>query len=103
MFHLRRKEIELDEKDHSLVLNDFKCTVCGEVFEAFSSPSGEDFICIECGGKAERIWINAPTVNAPSEYYDIGLGCVVTSPRHKYNLLKQRGLREIGDKMDCLE
>ena len=63
-----------------MVLYDFKCPVCGELFEAFAVPHIETALCPYCGIEARRVWINAPAVNAPGEYYDIGLDSVITSP-----------------------
>jgi putative FmdB family regulatory protein len=73
---------------------DFECNKCAAQEERFVSLGKTNRQkCYNCGG-AMRIVIKQSAPPIFHEYFSENLGCMVTGPRQKARILKEKGLSE---------
>lgn len=80
------------------------CETCGK--DSYDVvESAEPLGACACGGE-RRKRVHAPRANVDAEqypYFDVSLGLVLTSASHKRDVLKSRGLFEIGNELGAIE
>jgi hypothetical protein len=97
---------------------DYKCKDCGDITERSKSVKSDDYKnsiqCYLCGGEAEwqypissfnLVVVGSPYVGgSPAQvkgypYHDEGLGCDISGPRERNQVMKSLGVTEAGDKV----
>lgn len=79
----------------------YRCNGCGEEFEVIKAVADIDRqeLCPKCSSVGVR-YISTTHFYGASDWhgpeYNPGLGCIVESNKHKRQILKERGLEEIG-------
>jgi putative FmdB family regulatory protein len=79
---------------------EFKCPICPQHSEEFFGMNDVKAIkCLNCGSQMDRMW-TAPALTGDAlmtrrwNYYDVGLGCAVTSKADRDRKMQERGLQE---------
>lgn len=76
-------------------LYEYKCP-CGKLWEARHTVDDRDGeTCESCGNKPVRVF-SAPARPVVYEYYSENLNAVVTGPKQKARLLREKNLTEVG-------
>jgi putative FmdB family regulatory protein len=76
-------------------LYEYKCP-CGRLWEArHTIDERDDEICPVCFQQPVRV-LSLPGKPVVYEYYSENLGAVVTGPKQKAQLIKERNLTEVG-------
>lgn len=76
-------------------LYEYKCT-CGKFWEArHTIDERDEEACAACGEKPKRV-LSLTAKPVVYEYYSDNLGTMVTGPKQKAQLLKERNLTEVG-------
>jgi putative FmdB family regulatory protein len=87
-----------------LVSHDFKCRQCGHRWEDIvERDEAESQKCPECGGIAFVIFGGGHNNKEERErypYFDRGLGMILTSPAHRRQICKERGLTPVDGDYD---
>lgn len=84
------------------MIYEFKCDECGNGFEVIKpvSECSTPEACPQCGApKARRIYshqIGFIGASVKDAYFDISLGKVISSDREKKEILKEKGIIEVG-------
>lgn len=87
---------------------DYSCSNCGRSFEDIkgikaydADPSAACPNCSHVCGPSDRDFSNSKFTfigtSVQSAEYNPGLGCIVKNKAHKENLLKAKGLHEVGN------
>jgi len=71
------------------------CRSCGREWENFRFINHRNLEVCKCGSKAE-IAISTSSRPVVKEYYCEGLGTVVTGPKQRERLARQKGLTPVG-------
>jgi len=78
----------------------FECPLCGQRNEEiFGMNDVKALKCLNCGSQMERVF-TAPALTGDAQmtrswsYYDIGMGCEVTSKADRSRKMRERGLIE---------
>jgi len=77
-------------------LYEYECDYCGKGWEAFRSVEFRDReSCSHCGGAPKRVlsFNSKPVVQ---EYFSESLNAVITGPKQKARLLREKNLSEAG-------
>lgn len=80
----------------------YECQSCHHHFEV-AKPLLEidlDELCTECDSTETKRLIALSAIeksSAVQPYYEPALGCVINSKSHKQQILKERGLEELGN------
>jgi len=78
----------------------YKCEVCGHEFEEIRSVNGRGDVN-HCGVQSRRLIPDRFGRPQITEYYSEQLGAMVTGAKQKAQLLKSKGLEELGtDKLE---
>ena len=75
-------------------LYEYKCEDCKEEWEAVHTvDTRKEEYCVLCGEKANMLLSKTqrPIIN---EYYSENLGAIVTGPKHRKALMRDKGLEE---------
>lgn len=74
-------------------LYNYHCENCGLDLEKFNTVENREYMACNCGYPMTKIMsaISKPII---LEYYNEGLGAVVTGPRQRQRLMKAKGLTE---------
>jgi putative FmdB family regulatory protein len=81
---------------------EWTCDKCDKEYETIQSIkeyNGVDF-CPDCGNKATRVWscnISFIGTKVEDAEYNVGLGKITKSKRHREEIAKSMGLEEIGN------
>jgi putative FmdB family regulatory protein len=79
----------------------YKCARCGENHDIVKSIklASQEEICPRCEITLDRVWVAPQIIGAKVENaeYNVGLGCVTKSKRHREEIAKSRGLIEVGN------
>lgn len=82
---------------------EYKCIKCGKSFDVVKPVKDMDIneYCPSCDSPAERMFVprNVFFNGAKVEHaeYNPGLGCVVKNKAHKQDIMKRKGLSEVGN------
>jgi hypothetical protein len=79
-------------------LYDLHCTACDRRWERSSTIAHRQDPCEVCGGAVEQEFNPASAYHPFAPYFDIALGCEVTSLAHRWRLMKEHHL-DYRDKM----
>jgi putative FmdB family regulatory protein len=79
----------------------YRCKGCEYEFDVIKSVADidEKEICIKCGeGQTKRLIAisNLEKSSMQQPYYEPTLGCVIKGKSHKKQILRQKGLEEVG-------
>lgn len=82
-------------------LYEYRCRSCEYEFDVAKSVTKFDRIevCERCGNEdTERLisMVNLEHSSMQQPYYEPALGCVIKGKGHKNQILKQKGLEEVG-------
>lgn len=81
---------------------EYRCVKCDNSFDVIKSVKDIDVneFC-DCGAPAERVFVPSRVYFSGAKVahaeYNPGLGCVVKNDRHKKDIMKRKGLVEIGN------
>ena len=77
-------------------LYEYRCNGCNEEWESVHSvDTRKEEYCAYCGEKAEML-ISQTARPVIYEGYDEGLNAHITGPKHRKQLMKEKGLEEVG-------
>lgn len=83
------------------MLYPYVCAKCDKEIDIMkpASLSAIEEYCNECGNTLTRVWTGFQIVGAAVQdaEYNLGLGCVVKSKRHRQEIANQHGLIEVGN------
>ena len=76
-------------------LYNYHCENCGRDLESFNTVDKRDHIVCSCGEQANKVLspIAKPVV---MEYFSENLNAMVTGPRQKQRLMKERNVKEVA-------
>lgn len=77
----------------SLKVYDFRCTSCGETFEAFVESTTPTKVCPYCGSHRTRICASAPKL----WYYKMGVDPDFTTAANKWKTMRTSQNRDKGE------
>lgn len=73
---------------------DYACE-CGMEWEEYNDIANRDNEMCQCGKPAKRILKATNAKPVVLEYYSESLGMVITGPKQKQQVLKEKNLREV--------
>lgn len=77
-----------------MILYDFECSECGNVFEHLAHVDDRLTTCPDCNGESKRL-ISAPNINmgvGAYGYYDDTLQTYINSNRHRKQVCREQGV-----------